>query len=115
MTDAILIKDLTLLVPIGITAQEQDRPQVLSVDITVNKNLKPAGENDDLSLTTDYRHICDAVQNLHGPFQTLEGFAERAAQAIRQQFLCDRVKLRVKKPGALARRGARYAAVLIER
>jgi len=116
MTDKIIIKNLTNFCRIGITPAERSEKQPLIIDVVLVQNLREAGLRDDIQKTINYAAVCNDVRlMLEQEYQTLEGIAETIATKIKHAYQPERISVCIKKPGALARKGARYAAVVIER
>jgi len=116
MTDKIIVKNLGLLCKLGITFSEQEEKQPVFVDIELTTDLKPAGISDDISKTINYSSVCNEIKKIaEKEHKTIEAIAENIAKQIKTIFKPLTVKVLIKKPGALARKGAKYAAVEIER
>ncbi len=116
MTDKIIIKNLTSFCSIGVTSEERIEKQPLIVDITLVQSLREAGMQDNIQKTINYAAVCSDVRAvLNQEYHTLEGVAESIATTLKNRYGPEHVIVCVKKPGALARKGVKYAAVLIER
>ena len=113
--DRIIIKELALSCRIGITADERMQPQPLSIDLELMLDLREAGRNDDIAKTINYSSVCNDIRTVADhEYCTIEAVAECIATAAKQ-YGPGEVHVVVRKPGALARKGARYAAVEIYR
>lgn len=114
--DKVLVSNLEVWLHIGITPEEREEKQRLFVDIELSLNLEEAGITDNLEKSIDYSKVCDKIRLLdYTQVQTIEAFAERISKAIKQTWKPDSMMIRVKKPGSLVKKGARYGAVEIYR
>jgi dihydroneopterin aldolase len=62
MSDRILLTGLAFYAHHGVSAEEQERGQVFTVDVTVEAELHRAGHTDDLADTVDYRDLYSRVR-----------------------------------------------------
>jgi dihydroneopterin aldolase len=113
--DQILIEGLNLETVIGVYDWERTVRQRLELDLELGTDIRPAARGDDLTRTLDYAAICQrltayAEANAHGLVET---FAERVAAILIDEFGVRRLRLTVRKPGAVA--AARAVGVRIER
>ncbi|OLO02847.1 dihydroneopterin aldolase [Salinicola socius] len=113
--DQVLIEGLSLETVIGVYDWERTVRQRLELDLELHTDIRPAARGDDLSLTLDYAAICQrladyANDNAHGLVET---FAERVAALLIDEFGIRRLRLTVRKPGAVA--AAQAVGVRIER
>lgn len=113
--DQILIEGLNLETVIGVYDWERTIKQRLELDLELETDIRPAAEGDDLTRTLDYAAICQrladyAENQAHGLVET---FAERVAALLIEEFGIRRLRLTVRKPGAVA--AARAVGVRIER
>ncbi|WP_110649116.1 dihydroneopterin aldolase [Salinicola peritrichatus] len=113
--DQVLIEGLTLETVIGVYDWERNVRQRLELDLELVTDIRPAAQHDDLTRTLDYAAICQrladyADANAHGLVET---FAERVAALLIDEFGVRRLRLTVRKPGAVA--AARAVGVRIER
>lgn len=116
MTDKIIIQELALHCHIGMTADERANKQVILVTMELCKDLRQAGVHDDIAQTVNYSEVCKHVVAVTAKeYYTLEALAEAIAVLVKKEFTVEKVRVLVKKPGALAKYGAAYAAVEIER
>nr|WP_286009735.1 dihydroneopterin aldolase [Salinicola sp. S1-1-2] len=110
-----MIEGLTLETVIGVYDWERVIRQRLELDLELATDIRAAARDDDLSHTLDYAAICERLSafadaNAHGLVET---FAERVAALLIAEFGVRRVRLTVRKPGAVA--AARAVGVRIER
>ncbi len=116
MTDKIIIKNLKIESKIGITCDERKYLQPLIIDTIIFTDLKKSGFSDKIEDTINYSTICkEIILIIQKEFETIECVAETIAQNIKQKFNVEKLRIKVKKPKALLKKGAQYAAVEIER
>lgn len=114
--DKIIIKNLQLMCNIGITAEERSQKQPIIIDVCIFKDLKEVGKSDDIEKTINYSSVAKMIIKIsENQFNTIEALAENIAEQTKTEFKPEKVKVVVKKPEALVRKGALYAAVEIER
>ena len=115
--DRILIPELPLSCHIGVTEQERAAEQEVLADIELGLDLQPAGRFDSLDETLDYQRVGKTLVDLARarPRKLIETLAEDAAAELLGRFPVAWVRVRIKKPSAMANFGAPYAAVEIER
>jgi dihydroneopterin aldolase len=115
--DRILVPALPLQARVGVREEERSVPQAIVVDVELHLDLSPAGREDDLARTVDYRTVCALLDEVarSGPFVLIEAVAERMAGALLERFAVEEVRVRVSKPGALQEWRAPYAAVEVWR
>ena len=115
--DRILIADLPVECRIGVSEQERSQPQRILFEIELRLDLAAAGRSDNFNATVDYVEVADLViqSAQEQPRALIETLAEDVALELLAGFPIDSVRVKVFKPGALASRGAPYAAVEIER
>ncbi len=84
MTDSIEIRDLRVSAVIGALAVERTGPQLISVDVTLERPFAEAAARDDLAATTNYGAVIDLVERVavQGEFVLLETLAHRVAQGV---------------------------------
>ena len=95
----------------GVGAREQREGQAFLVDVTLHL---PDPADDTLDATLDYRRVRDVVRavNESESFQLIETFAAAIADAVREELLVPRVRVRVRKPGVA---WAEWTAATVER
>ena len=115
--DRILIDDLPVRAFVGVPDAERVVEQELRIDLQLELDLAAAGVSDDFALAVDYaavaRRVIQTVQER--PRKLIETVAEDVARVTLAEFPLVRVRIRVRKPAALAEFGARHAAVEIDR
>lgn len=115
--DRILIAKLPLSCRLGVTAEERSIPQTVIVDLELSFDVAPAALSDAIEHTVNYSAVCDCAEAtaLARPYALVESLAQAMANGLLAQFPVDRVRVLARKPSALARRGAAYAAVELVR
>ncbi|MEA2447194.1 MAG: 7,8-dihydroneopterin aldolase/epimerase/oxygenase [Actinomycetota bacterium] len=98
-SDVIRIKDLRIPTHIGVTDEEQSRPQVVCVDVAMQVPLARAGISDDLSDTIDYDAVLREISELvrSSKSRLLEHLAEEIAQLISRHRLVERATVEITK------------------
>ena len=123
MNDRIILKDVVLLLRIGINNDERAMPQKVLVDITIETPLQACGETDNLALTVDYRPLLEYVKCHIVPrkWNTIEALALNVCEATRyiaheqHPARSYQVSVAVRKPEAHLPLPAAYPSVFIER
>lgn len=115
--DRILIAELPVECCIGVSEEERSEPQRIVFEIELEMDLSAAGRSDDLTATIDYVRAADVVIATAQAEQRklIETLAEDVALELLGELGVDAARVRVKKPSALASRGAAHAAVEIIR
>ncbi|MCG8650861.1 MAG: dihydroneopterin aldolase [Pirellulales bacterium] len=115
--DKIFISDLPVSCRIGVPEDERAVAQRILIDLELSLDLAEAGGFDDFTKTVDYDAVCStAVATARAkPRKLIETLGEDIAAAVLSAHGVESVLIRVKKPEALRRRGAAYAAVEITR
>src|SRR5215468_4672343 len=86
--DRIRITELEVFYRVGVPDEERAKPQRLLISIDIKRDLKPAGQSDDLSKTTDYSAVVQRVLR-HGEgreWKLVEAVAEEIATMILTEF-----------------------------
>ena len=115
--DKILIQEARFQSHVGVSDEERAQLQEIVVDIEMFRDLRAAGESDDLRETVCYATVhAKAAQIIGGnAFHLIETIAEQLAAMVLRDFPIGKVVIRVRKPAALAARNVRYASVEITR
>lgn len=113
--DIVFIEQLSIITTIGVYDWEQDIEQKLVLDIEMGWDNKRASMSDNVEYCLDYAQVSNAIINHVGrnKFGLVERVAEEVAQLLLNQFQCPWVRIKVAKPGAVAR--ALQVGVIIER
>lgn len=100
--DRILLEGLTFYGYHGVNPEEKALGQRFVVDVALERDLRPAGEGDDLTRTANYSTIYKVVKRIvEGPScDLIEAVAERVAAAVLAEVGGEAVTVRVAKPWA---------------
>jgi 7,8-dihydroneopterin aldolase/epimerase/oxygenase len=98
--DRILLNGLAFYAHHGMSAEEQERGQVFTLDLAVETDLHRAGHTDALDDTIDYRilyaRVREAVTSTR--YHLIEAVAEAVAHALLEVERVQAVTVRVHKP-----------------
>ena len=113
--DTVFINDLRIETIIGIYDWERKVKQTVSLDLEMSADIRAAAATDAIEDTLNYKAVAKRLIDFVGEseFQLVETLAEKIADIVRTEFNVSRVKLTVRKPGAV--RGSRDVGVIIER
>ena len=113
--DLVLIEALKVDTVIGVYDWERTLTQTLVLDLELATDIRPAAADDDLAQTLNYAAISERIAEFGAQhsFELVETFAERLAEALRQEFAIPWLRLTLRKPGAVPAAGA--VGVRIER
>ncbi|MBX3705050.1 MAG: dihydroneopterin aldolase [Pseudomonadales bacterium] len=100
---------------LGIHPHERVTPQPVRISFAMATDTRAAAESEDIGKAVDYARAAERVTALtrNGQFQLAETLAEHIAALLLAEFACDRVRVEVEKPDALA--DAESVGVSIER
>ncbi len=117
MTDKILMPAIPLPARVGCSAEERRTAQQILVDLELCLDVAQAAATDSIDAAVDYVAVRAAVEEVCAAkaYRLIETVAERIAAKLLADFRVDAVMVRVRKPSALARFGAPWAAVEIRR
>lgn len=104
MSDTITLSGLAVSARHGVLDFEKRIPQPFVLDITLEADLRPAGESDDLERSLSYADVAArAVEVCSGePVDLVETLAERVAAACLEWAFVEAVDVTVRKPHAPA-------------
>lgn len=113
--DIVFIEQLSVITTIGVYDWEQEIEQKLVFDIEMGWDNKRASMSDNVIDCLDYAQISQAIVShvSKNKFGLVERVAEEVAQLLLSSFACPWVRIKVAKPGAIAR--AHQVGVIIER
>ncbi|WP_028400947.1 dihydroneopterin aldolase [Ectobacillus panaciterrae] len=116
--DKIFVHDMEFYGYHGVFPEENKLGQRFKVDLTVELDLRKAGETDDLDQSVNYGelyHLCERI--VEGkPYKLLESVAEKIASAILNEYpLIQSCTVKVIKPDPPIRGHYREVAVEIKR
>ncbi|EAA8370589.1 bifunctional dihydroneopterin aldolase/7,8-dihydroneopterin epimerase [Salmonella enterica] len=113
--DIVFIEQLSVITTIGVYDWEQTIEQKLLFDIDMAWDNRKSAKSDDVADCLSYADIVDAVIS-HveaGRFALVERVAEEVADLLLSRFNSPWVRIKLSKPGAVAR--AANVGVIIER
>lgn len=113
--DIVYIRDLRIETIIGIFAWEREVLQVVSLDLEMAADIRPAAISDDIADALDYKTISKRLIQFvsESQYQLIEALAEAIADIVQEEFQVPWLRLRLSKPGAL--RGVQDVGLIIER
>ncbi|KNC90066.1 bifunctional dihydroneopterin aldolase/7,8-dihydroneopterin epimerase [Trabulsiella odontotermitis] len=113
--DIVFIEQLSVITTIGVYDWEQTIEQQLVFDIEMAWDNRNAAASDDVQDCLSYADVSDAVVgHVEGNrFALVERVAEEVASLLLSRFNSPWVRIKVSKPGAVAR--AKNVGVVIER
>jgi dihydroneopterin aldolase len=113
--DIVFIEQLSVITTIGVYDWEQTIEQKLVFDIEMGWDNRAAAKSDDVTDCLSYADISDVVvSHVEGQrFALVERVAEEVADLLLSRFNSPWVRIKLSKPGAVAR--AANVGVVIER
>lgn len=113
--DYVFINHLRVETVIGVYEWEKRLKQPLFIDLEIGCDIVRAAATDSLADAVDYARLTSAIVDFGTTqhFNLIETFAERLAAFILAEFQVQKIKLIIKKPGALLKVGE--VGVCIER
>ena len=122
MSDRIVLAGMAFQARHGVNDWEKVQPQRFEVDLELVLDVQPAGLDDDLTRTIDYRGVYDTVRQVveSTTFNLIEALAEAIAHEILGTLaagrpIVDEVVVRVRKPEVQLGGELAYAGVEIRR
>ena len=101
MSDRIVLAGMAFQARHGVLDWEKAEAQRFEVDVELALDVQPAGIDDDISRTVDYRAVYEVVRQIveSTTFNLLEALGEAIAhEVLAEQALVDEVVVRVRKP-----------------
>jgi 7,8-dihydroneopterin aldolase/epimerase/oxygenase len=101
MTDRVTLTNMRFQARHGVNDWEKAEPQPFEVDVEMALDVQPAGLEDDLAKTVDYRDVYDVTRQVvqSTTFDLIEALAEAIAQGVLGgHSLVREVVVRVRKP-----------------
>ena len=113
--DIVFIEELTVITTIGVYDWEQTIQQKLVFDIEMGWDNRKSAKSDDVNDCLSYADISETViAHVEGQrFALVERVAEEVAELLLKKFNSPWVRIKLSKPGAVAR--AANVGVIIER
>ncbi|MFN2330120.1 MAG: dihydroneopterin aldolase [Chromatocurvus sp.] len=115
MSDIVFIRELRIDTVIGVYEWERQVQQTLLLDLEMRADVAAGAASDDVADALDYSAVSDRLREYASQHsvQLVETLAERFASLLRDEFGVSWLRLRLCKPGAVAR--ARDVGIIIER
>jgi 7,8-dihydroneopterin aldolase/epimerase/oxygenase len=97
--DLILISNLELSAHIGITAQEREKPQRLTISLVLCPKSDFSALDDRIENTVDYQQVCAGTVSLASrePRNLIETLAEQIARMLLADFPLKSVEIELRK------------------
>ena len=113
--DIVFIRELRVDTVIGVYDWERRIRQTVVLDLELASDNRRAAASDSIADAVDYAAISARLLSFieGSEFQLIETLAEQLANIVLEEFAVPWLRLRLAKPGAVAR--ARDVGVLIER
>jgi len=113
--DIVYIRELEVRTIIGIYDWEREQRQVVSLDLEMGFDNRPAASTDNIDQALDYKAVAKRlIDFIEGSeFFLVETLAERVAEIVLNEFQVPWLRLRLGKPGAVT--GSKDVGVVIER
>ena len=113
--DTIFLRDLRIRTIVGIWEWERRMPQIVSIDLDMDTDIRRAARSDQIEDTLDYKAVTRRVKSLvaGSSFNLIETMAEQIAALVVDEFGVPWLRVAVHKPWAI--RGSRDVGVVIER
>jgi dihydroneopterin aldolase len=113
--DIVYIRELEIETIIGIYDWEREQRQVVSLDLEMATDIRPAAKDDDIQKTLDYKSVAKRLIDFveKSEFLLVEKLAEEIAAIVQNEFGVSWLRLRLGKPGAVT--GSKEVGVIIER
>lgn len=114
MNTSVVIEALELDCVIGVYDFERKFEQRVLADIEISHDFKAALASDRLIDTLDYAAVCERCRTIarEGGYQLLERLAGAIVDCLRSEFGVSRLRLRLRKPGAV--QGTGYVGVVVD-
>lgn len=118
MSDRIVLAGMAFLARHGVNDWEKIEPQRFEIDVELVLDVRPAGVDDDLARTVDYRRVYELTREVveSRTFDLIEALAEAIASGLlgaHEQM--SEVVVRVRKPDVQLGGPLAYAGVEISR
>ena len=103
--DVVSINDLSVEAIIGVYAYEQECRQPLLLDIEIYTDISGVAHSDHIDDAIDYAKIAESISQFcyQSGYQLIEALAEGIAKLILSQNKVFGVKVKLRKPQALAK------------
>jgi dihydroneopterin aldolase len=118
MTDRIVLAGMAFQARHGVNDWEKTEAQRFEVDLELELDLRPAGRDDDLAVTSDYRGVYEITREIveRRTFELIEALADTIArEVLAANRAVAAVVVRVRKPEVSLGGPLDYAGVEIRR
>ena len=117
MKDRMMLPEIPVQARVGCTEEERAESQMLLIDIELRCDLSRAASEDSIEATIDYVEVRSEADRVAGarPYALIETIAEGIAASLLKRFATEEVRVRVRKPTALAEFGVPWAGVEVVR
>ncbi len=104
MTDVILIQGIQIPAALGVTAAERRMRRPVTLDLELERDLRPAGLSDRIQQTIHYKRVFEVVEDVaaNQAHKLVEALGQRIAEAVLGKFDVDAVTVTVRKPSPIA-------------
>jgi dihydroneopterin aldolase len=102
--DIILLEGIQIPAALGVTAAERRMRRPVTLDLEVERDLRGAGQTDQIRQTVHYERIFEVVEDVaaNHEHRLVESLGERIAEAVLAKFAVDAVTVTVRKPKPIA-------------
>lgn len=113
--DTLLIRHLAIKTLIGVYPHEKTIKQTVILDLELDYDSHTAAQSGDLKDAWDYSVLIEDLQSWLGSLQCnlIESLADRICNHILSRYPCNRVRLTLIKPEAIA--GSTEVGLVVER
>ncbi|VAV99473.1 Dihydroneopterin aldolase [hydrothermal vent metagenome] len=104
----IFLRGYKIMASIGVHPHEHLAKQLIKVDVELELGDTQAPQQDQLTETLNYEQLAELIENLcdQGHVQLIETLVERIATKCLADFAIQAVRVRIEKPGAIAKADA---------
>lgn len=115
--DSIILYDCSFLCNLGVSEEERKTKQEILIDVEIFTDISKAASSDEVNDTINYEEVHAVLKDIieKTEYNLLERISDTCAKTLLGSFSLKKVRVTVKKPAALASKGVRYAAVVVER
>lgn len=100
--DRIIMQGLEFYAYHGVLAEEKTLGQRFIVDVSLERDLRTAGQLDDLTSTVNYGEVYETIRGIISghKFGLIEALAEKIAQEILAGYQVNSLTIKIRKPQA---------------
>jgi len=104
-SDKIIIAGMAFSGRCGVTKEQRSRKRKILADMEVVTSCRKAGRSDELKDTVDYGELYKVAKKIieQKTVCLLEGWAEMIAGEVLMRFKVREVRVRIRKPGVMAK------------